>query len=352
MKKRVFAILHEPASYTVDRNRAVYDKCGVRYCYMKPKSLAQSDIAENVDSLYNLSIYQLTKRLSGILRDNDIIIMNGYTGRIFIILFLLNIFYRKNIGLDSDTQLNIPTSFPKRLLKKLYLSTVFKNKNIYGLPGGNQSHKQLFRHYGMPDERIYLMPMVVDNESFRIPPKREQDKFTFLYVGRIIPIKNIEKMIEAFISAYVGNERVILRIVGNGSDLSGLENKYGHYDNIQFAGPKYGVDLRKEYSDASAFILPSSYEPWGLVVNEAMSAGLPVIVSNCVGASWDLVENRETGFIFKFDDKDDLESKMKKLVEDPDLYLKYSQNATRLMAEYWNYDLYRKCFDNFISNAK
>lgn len=350
--KRVFAILHEPASYTLDRNHAVYDRMGIRYCYMHSSSLAKSiENREKTEALSSLSFIALAKRLNNILKDNDIIIMNGYTSRIFIVLYLLNFLYHRSIGLDSDTQLNIPNSTVKRFIKRLYLSTIFRNKHIFGLPGGTYTHKELFRHYGMNESRICLMPMVVNNSLFKNESQKKRASFSFLFVGRIVEVKNIELMIRTFIFEFENNSQVILKIVGDGELLNSLVEKYGYHSNIKFIGPKYGESLIDEYHNASAFILPSAYEPWGLVVNEAMSAGLPVIVSDQVGAAWDLVQNRNTGFIFRYNNPNELAEKMRHLVNDRKLYDKYSRSAYDLMHNYWNYEFYTDCLNKFIDKA-
>lgn len=349
--KRVFAILHEPASYTLDRNRAVYDKLGVEYCYINGSSLAKSIDTGVIDTLNGLPIFKLINRLRAILSANDIVIMNGYTGRIFRWLYLINIFYGRIIGIDSDTQLNIPGNKLKRRVKQIYLSAIFRNKHIYGLSGGSKTHKQLFRHYGMDESQIFLMPMMVDNKRFRVESPRQTKPFTFLYVGRIIAVKNLDLLLEAFTSRFPSND-VCLKLVGTGDMAKQLKKKYDRYHNVIFTGAKYGDDLIREYAEASAFVLPSSYEPWGLVVNEAMAAGLPVIVSNQVGAAWDLVEGCDTGFIFRFDDKNDLADKMEQLVNDNVLYRRFSQNATDKMHRHWNYDLYTKCLIEFINTAR
>ncbi len=171
--KRIFAILQEPASYTVDRNHAVYGKLGIDYCYIDNKSEAQSD-ENNIQGLSELNDKELNKRLGNILSDYDIVIMNGYTGEIFRHLYRLNQRYNKIIGIDSDTQLRVPVNPIKRLVKWIYLSRIFKNKNYYGLAGGTGSHKELFRHYGMSENHIFLMPMMINNEFFIKMLKKEQ----------------------------------------------------------------------------------------------------------------------------------------------------------------------------------
>ncbi len=348
--KRVFAILQEPASYTVDRNHAVYDKLGIDYCYIDNKSEAQSD-ENNIQGLSELNDKELNKRLGNILSDYDIVIMNGYTGEIFRHLYRLNQRYNKIIGIDSDTQLRVPVNPIKRLVKWIYLSRIFKNKHYYGLAGGTGSHKELFRHYGMSENHIFLMPMMINNEFFYQNVKKRTAKFSYIFVGRIIGLKNLPLMIEAFIQAFGDRNDVELRLVGSGDMIEYLRSKYSSNNNIIFVGAKFGNELIIEYHNASALILPSSSEQWGLVVNEALAAGLPVIVSDQVGAAHDLVEGRNTGFIFPYQDADKLAGYMKLLVEDRTLYREHSKNAAKLMKEYWNYDLYTKCLKKFIQKA-
>lgn len=347
----VFAILHEPASYTVDRNEKVYDPLNINYCYITDSSKANNKKEINRVILSKLPFFSLIKKLKAVLKDNDIIIMNGYTGKYFLLLFLLNFFYRRKIGLDSDTPLNIPSNPIKKIVKSIYLNTVFRNPNIFGLSGGTGSHKDLFRHYGMKENRILLMPMMIDNNKFKGEVRALKKPFEFLYVGRIIEIKNIDLMIKAFLTSFGNSEDFKLKIVGDGSLLPVLKNKYCKHNNVLFTGPKFGSDLINEYKNASAFILPSYFEPWGLVVNEAMAAGLPVIVSDKVGAMHDLVKGKQTGFVFHHDSVDDLSKKIKRLVSDPSNYHKMSKNAYNLMHNYWNYDLYKECLNNFISSA-
>lgn len=346
---KVFAILHEPASYTVDRNKAIYDQLGVSYEYMHKGSYASESDVES--AVLPVKLGGLVKRLRQILAENDVVIINGYSNKIFIILFLLNIFYRKPIGIDSDTQLSIPSNPIKRLLKWLYLRIIFGNSSVYGLAGGTGSHRELFSHYGMDKERIFLMPMVVDNKQFIKDNSIAHDIFTFLFVGRIIECKNLDILLSAFAEKFSNRSNVYLDVVGDGPLLPYLKKQYCEYKNILFSGKCISNSLVAKYHSADVFILPSISEQWGLVVNEAMAARLPVIVSDQVGAAHDLVEGKETGFVFKWNDVDDLQRKMCAMYENRDMCKRFATNASKLMHEYWNYDLYRNCLVDFLDYA-
>lgn len=349
---KVFAILHEPAAYTIDRNKAVYDLMGIHYVYMHADSLANSNDGRPEQRILPSSFWKQVMALNTVLKENDIVIMNGYSNRVFVLLFLLNVFHRKAIGVDSDTPLAIPRNCIKRFFKSLYLNTIFRNCHIYGLPGGGFTHKDLFRHYGMKEERIFLMPMMVNNEKFYVNEKAQHEIFIFLYVGRVVDCKNLPVMMDAFVEQFDGDEKVQLRIVGGGELLDTFKEKYAKHQNVVFAGKHFGKDLIRQYHEADIFVLPSSYEPWGLVVNEAMSARLPVIVSDRVGAAHDLVKDRDTGFIFQFDNVQDLAEKMRILKDDKDLYKRMSENAYKFMHDHWNYDLYSQCLKTFIEHVK
>lgn len=346
---RVFVILHEPAQYTTDRNHAVYDKLGIHYAYIHGQSEAKSDTEMTGRPLSDLSLIQLWTWLRKLLCNNDIIIMNGYNNRVFMLLFLQNIVYRRAIGLDSDTPLSVPRNPLKRLVKAMYLNTIFSNHHVYGLAGGTGSHKELFRYYGMKEVRIFLMPMMVDNSKFYAnTAMKKENPFVFLYVGRIIECKNLSVMFDAFVYSFNNNDNVTLHVIGEGELLADYQIKYSNQENILFHGKQFGKKLIEAYHAAHVFILPSSSESWGLVVNEAMSAGLPAIVSNHVGAAHDLVEGHETGFIFHYNDVRELAECMKTIYNDKNLYRTFANNAYHRMHDEWNYDFYEECLKRFI----
>ena len=111
------------------------------------------------------------------------------------------------------------------MLKWGYLSIIFRNKYVLGFAGGSKSHKELFRYYGMLEDRIFLMPMMVDNRKFYCDNKVFSQPFTFLYVGRIIKHKNVEALIQQFNTNF-NNKNAVLRIVGAGVQSEYLKSKY------------------------------------------------------------------------------------------------------------------------------
>ena len=108
--------------------------------------------------------------------------------------------------------------------------------------------------------------------------------------------------------------------------------------------------LAVEFRNASCFVIASTFEPWGLVVNEALAAALPVIVYKEVGATYDLIKDRSTGLIAA--DMKEFGNMMLTLYNDPDLLMKFSKNASDVMKNYWNYELYTECLMEVIKKVE
>ena len=345
---KVYGFFTEPASYTLDLIDNVYDTMSIDYCFLNSHSEAYANFKGEKNIFMNqMRIVDRIKHLLYVRKKYDIIIFNSYDTLSFFFILLINIFSitKKYIAIESDTQLLMPKNYLKRSLKYFYLSFVFQNNHVFGLAGGNYSHKDLFRHYGMKEDRIFLMPMMVDNSKFYVDKKIFPKPFTFLFVGRLLDTKNVDKLCQQFISLFSNKEAKII-IVGDGDNLVKYKKSYS-IDNIVFVGSVYNDELIKIYNNASVFTFPSSLDAWGLVVNEALSAGLPVIARKEVGACSDLIEGKETGFIV--DDMHDFGQMMLTLFNNSELLNNYSKNASDLMKNNWNYKLYKQCMMKFIN---
>jgi len=135
----------------------------------------------------------------------------------------------------------------------------------------------------------------------------------FLYVGRLSKEKNLEFLIKSFQLVVLKDKSSELIIVGDGNQkdfLANLVKNLGLIKNVRFLGSKSSKDLVSEYYGATCLVLPSISEPWGLVVNEALMYGCPVIVSSNCGCVPELVINGKTGYSFDPENSHDLVSKM------------------------------------------
>lgn len=348
---KIFAYFVEPASYTLDLIENIHNKLEIEHAFINDKSMAISNKSfEESRVLSGRSIFSRIIFLYKVWRDYDFIIINGYNNYPFIITFIINLFSIKKrfIAIESDTQLKFPKNILKRFIKNVYLNIVFRNAYVLGFSGGSTTHKELFRNYGMKEERIFMIPMMIDNKKYYQDDKIFPEIFTFLFVGRILDTKNVDVLCDKFLSSF-SDKKAQLIIVGEGEKIHTYKNQYSH-DKIQFKGSLFEEELVKIYHNASVFVFPSSVEEWGLVLNEAMSASLPVIAHREVGATHDLILGKDTGFIFK--DWDELEAIMMKLYHNPNLCKKYSKNSISLMKTYWNYNLYERNLLGSIREVK
>jgi glycosyltransferase involved in cell wall biosynthesis len=135
----------------------------------------------------------------------------------------------------------------------------------------------------------------------------------YLYVGRLSPEKGLDTLLAAFANVFVKNEKATLVLVGSGQQREALQARAGELGlegAVTFAGSKGVASLAEEYLKASCLMLPSTSEPWGLVVNEALAYGCPVITSNICGCVNELVIEGKSGFTHRVGDADDLAEKM------------------------------------------
>jgi glycosyltransferase involved in cell wall biosynthesis len=190
-------------------------------------------------------------------------------------------------------------------LKRLILRLLFDG----GVVGGKRAASYLER-LGMPAERIGRAYDVVDNEYFASQAAQCRCEVQdcgeakpspyFLFVGRLAPEKNVSTLLDAFGQYRDSGGAWPLVIAGDGPLRGVLREQAearGLTGNVVFAGHKRYDELPPLYASAGCFVLPSTREPWGLVVNEAMACGLPVIVSSRCGCADDLVEEGLNGFV-------------------------------------------------------
>lgn len=142
-------------------------------------------------------------------------------------------------------------------------------------------------------------------------PKRDKPAPHFLYVGRHVPEKGIDTLVEAYRN-YL--ERLAnpwgLVIAGAGPLKSQLVNAGA--DDRGFVQPS---DLPRLMAESSAFVLPSRFEPWGVVIHEAAASGLPLICSDACGAAVHLLRDSHNGFMFPTGDVEALADRMVAMTE-------------------------------------
>jgi glycosyltransferase involved in cell wall biosynthesis len=153
----------------------------------------------------------------------------------------------------------------------------------------------------------------LDSNYFK-PPKKKLSKETidFLFVGRLVKVKNLFYLMKGFYEALKENKKIFLHIVGEGLERNNLEElaeQLNISDFIKFHGVLYKENLLKIYQGSDVFLITSEYESFSMVVTEAMACGLPVIGTK-VGFLPSLISPGETGFLVELNNIKELKEKI------------------------------------------
>jgi glycosyltransferase involved in cell wall biosynthesis len=200
-----------------------------------------------------------------------------------------------------------------------------------------QEHHEA-REFGVPDEKIHVVPVGKDPDIYtQVPRSPPDDRFRMLFVGRLAPRRNVELLLRALTQLrnrpvevrIVGGEGVVSKASRSGyfDELRGLCEELEINDKVTFTGVKYGDELVKEYRRAHAFVNPTHYENFGQATLEAAFAGLP-IVATPTGVAPELVTEGETGFLVT--SEDDLVASICRLIDEPELVESMSEQVQRV----------------------
>ncbi|TDU64640.1 glycosyltransferase involved in cell wall biosynthesis [Prosthecobacter fusiformis] len=233
---------------------------------------------------------------------------------------------------------------PRRLLKETLKRRIVSLSSA-GLVGGS-SHLSYLRALGMAESRIFLGYDAVDNDYFvrgvltsSIEAGESATVPSFLASARFVTKKNLPRLIQAFaryrnlcLEGDGSQDPWNLILLGDGAIRDQLEKlvfSLGLQAFVKLPGFKQYGELPQYYKSASTFIHASTSEQWGLVVNEAMACGLPVLVSNRCGCAPDLVQEGVNGFIFDPWNIEEIANKMKMISSKSVLTLHEMGQASR-----------------------
>lgn len=253
--------------------------------------------------------------------------------------------HRRPVVFFTDTKADDAQRSRWREIVKGLLVRQFDAAFVSGEP-----HRAYFASLGLPETAIFTGYSVVDNAYFReraeavrqappsqvghLPGLADPSPF-FLCSGRFIERKNLELLLAAY-HQYRGRAPSPWRLLllGDGPLRPRLERyiQQHHLEEVTLAGFQQLEDVATYYGRAGALIHPALTEPWGLVVNEAMAAGLPVLVSETVGCATALVEPGRNGFRFSPTDADQLTGLMVRL-SDPSTDLSGMRRASRAIVD-------------------
>jgi glycosyltransferase involved in cell wall biosynthesis len=195
------------------------------------------------------------------------------------------------------------------------------------VPG--RAAREYVQSLGVSPERIVIAPNAVDLSIFSVEADRNgHHDCTFLYVGRLAPEKGLDVLLRAFRDVPAGS----LLLAGSGpqeEELRALAD-----DRVEFLGQVARENLPALYAQADCLVLPSRSEPWGMVLNEAAAAGLPLVATDAAGGAYDLIEDGVNGYRVPVEDEAALTEALRKVAADAAWRVGAGQRSRELTAGY------------------
>lgn len=246
----------------------------------------------------------------------------------------------------GESQLLTPRSPIRRLAKHAVLRPLMRA--LDGALYLGEENRRFYRHYGLASDRLTHVPYVVDNDFFSA--RREAlrglrhgiradfgipDGVTVvLAAGKLVPKKQPLQLLEAFARV---RRRVpaFLLFAGDGplrDDLTRRAGELGMTESVRVTGFLNQTEIPRAYVAADMLVLASRVEPWGLVVNEAMNFGLPIVATNAVGSATDLIRENENGFIVPWSDYELLADRIEQLVSDADRRAEFGRRSLEIIS--------------------
>jgi glycosyltransferase involved in cell wall biosynthesis len=238
----------------------------------------------------------------------------------------------------------------KLAAKKVFFAGL--RQMIDGVLTAGTYNEEYWRYYTDGRVPLFHMPYAVDNDFFRQRSEEaagrrgellaelgmEPGRPMILFASKLQYRKHADHLLEAYKRLL---ERSALRpylvIVGDGEARAELEAAAAGVEGVRFCGFRNQSELPRFFDLASVFVLPARHEPWGLIVNEVMAAGRPVIVSDDVGCHPDLITNGVEGFVYPVGDVDALTEALRQVMGIPGLAERMGESA-RARISGWGFE--------------
>jgi glycosyltransferase involved in cell wall biosynthesis len=255
----------------------------------------------------------------------DVLWAHGYASVTVWLAYAIARLRRKGFLLrDEQTTLH-PRRWHKRVLKRVVLTILLRGAS--GLFIGSENRRFLLS-YGARPERLFPTPYSVDAERLeadvqRMRQRRDRVRSGYgvpdarpvvLFVGKLVDKKAPEHVLSAFARVRAKTPCALL-FVGDGPLRDSLERTAASVPDVHFVGFHDQRSIAAAYAAGDVFVLASLHdETWGLVVNEALASGLPVVVSDKVGCAADLVRDGWNGYVTSAGDVDSLAEALERLI--------------------------------------
>ena len=297
------------------------------------------------------NFFDLRKRAIKLIKQN---IYNLITVQDVYFLGLISLKLAKQFNLGLEIQVHGFEKF-KGLRKSIAKYVIKKADSIRAV--SQRLKRQLIDGFKVREDKITVVPIYTEVESLKLKVEskkneKNNNKFIFLTIGRLVPVKNTEMQIKAIANLKNKFKNIELWIIGEGIERDNLKLKIENLkleENVKLLGQK--DNLINFYNSADSFLLTSDQEGYGMVVIEAAAHGLPIIMTD-VGCAREFIINGQNGIIIPVKNQEVLENAMSELIQNKDLRLKLGNNAKEsiknLLTKQETLDLYKESWEKAL----
>jgi len=288
-----------------------------------------------------VKLYNLGKKILKQEKINVITVQDQY----YFALIAWLLAKKLNIGLEIQVHGFEKYSGARKIIAKFVLPKADSIRTV-----SQRLKRRLINEFGVEKDKIFVIPIYVDIKTQSPKLKAQNDgKFIFLTIGRLVPVKNIAMQIGAMQNIVKKHPNTELWIVGDGPERENLITEAGDNKFIRFLG--WQSDVEKFYKLADAFMLTSNSEGWPLVIIEAASFSLPIIMTD-MGSAGEFIKDGENGLVILLNNQKKLEESMIRLIKNSELRKKLGENARRavlnLPSKEEIFNLYKKSWQTAL----
>ncbi len=360
MKPKVFFVKNRLVDYTIPWFKEINKSVDLTLIYTQDKK--NQDI-EGLKIIY-LSHFKLFRKYSIsfslikklLSEEYDIVVSSDPHTFETIIAFIISKIKRKKYLLWNET-FEWPRSFKSKFINP-FVNYIIRNADAT-MAVGTKSEEYLAKRKA---KKIFITPYtsltfsVKNNFNFFSIPKNKQ---VILYFGRLVRYKGLDYLINAFAELERNRNDVFLLIGSNGGpfkqEIQNLISKL-EIKNYKLVDPKTDEEKSFMYNSADIFVLPSTFRDydadcWGLVLNEAMALGKPVISTDATGSAHDLIKNGINGYMVQQKNSEELYRALNKILSDKKLKEKMGKESQKIIEKNFTYEKMAQGFVDAVNYA-
>jgi glycosyltransferase involved in cell wall biosynthesis len=259
--------------------------------------------------------------------DPQVVVTTGFSPTYLYAFVYTKLFGRRHVVMTDGT---LASEAGQTRVHRLLRRVVLRRSGAFVV--ASDGGRVLLRGYGVAEEKIYFSPLCANTSVSWESVTPCSPGLDFLFSGRLVSIKNplFALQVAHGVANRIGR-RVSLGILGSGPLAAELHTQAaGVADQVElrFAGHVTQAEVPRWFASARVFLFPTSWDPWGVVANEACLAGVPVIASPHAGAAGELILDGVNGYVRPLDLPQWIDAAVR-LISDSTLYLQLSEQARR-----------------------